>query len=90
MVFVFRRTEQCGKRTTKAKKGPTQGKAEYEKVEGDRTTKAACCEQNDALSFVRRVESLSNSESPNGTGARKTYTSANVPNAVIQITSPTM
>lgn len=52
-------------------------------LEDDRSTKAECRELNVGLCFAGRVESLSDSDSRGGTDARQTYSSENVPLAVI-------
>lgn len=64
-------------------------KSRYGKIQGDKSTKAGGREPEAALSFARRIQSSSNSDSPGGAFARETYSIANVSTAVIEMASLT-
>lgn len=78
-----------GERPGRKRKTGKKFERRYERVESDENMEAVCRKQDVGLSFTRKIESSSNSSSPNGIGARDPYSSENAQIAVIKRTSLT-
>lgn len=61
----------------------------YREVQGDENTTAGCREPEIAVRFAKSLVGSPDSDSPGKIGRRETYSSANVPTVVIEVTNPT-
>lgn len=61
----------------------------YGEIKGDGSAKPGCREPYIALSLARRVERSSHFSSPDGVGARESYSSETVPIAMVKVKSRT-
>lgn len=74
-----------GKTSGRGRRVAREGDLWYEKEQGDRRTKAACCESDIGLGFARRVGSLLDFDSAGGIGACMTYSYKNVLIAMTEV-----